>query len=111
MVELRERSETRRAVERMLILISEICGFLCEKTSQGIFGMSSSSFTLFVSVLICSAGNLIGNEYQEKVNDLKTEFEKAKESFDRSIRLEIFKAIRGIGEHTTFSLDLDAGKY
>ena len=42
---------------------------------------------------------------------METEFKKAKESFDRSIRLEIFKAIHGIGEHTTCSLDLDAGKY
>ena len=95
----------------MLELVSKICEFLCAKTSQGIFGMSSPSFTLCVSVLICPAGNLIGNEYQEKVNNLKTEFDKARKSFDLSLRLEIFKAIHGIGEYATLSLDPDTGKH
>ena len=98
-------------MERILDLISETCGFLCEKTSQGIFGVFASSFMLSISVLICPAGNLIGSKYQEKVDDLKTEFEKARESFDLSLRLEIFKAIHGIGEHATLSPDPDTGKH
>ena len=73
--------------------------------------MPSSSFTLSVSVLICSTGNLIGSEYREKVDDLKAEFKKAKESFDLSVRLEIFKAIHGIGEYATFSLSPNPREY
>ena len=38
-------------------------------------------------------------------------FEKARESFDLSLHLEIFKAIHGIGEHATLSLDPDTGKH
>jgi hypothetical protein len=47
------------------------------------------------------AENLFGNEYRKKVGDFKTELDRAKESFDRSIALEKFKAIHGIG---TFQL-------
>ena len=69
--------------------------------------MFLSLLTLSVCILICPVGNLIGDKYQEKVDDLKKESKKAMESFDRSLRLEIFKAIHGIGEHITSSLDLD----
>ena len=67
-------------------------------------------FALSVYIFICPAGNLIGNEYQKKVDELNKEFKNAKESFDRSLRLKIFKAIHGIGEHTTFPLSLDTRK-
>jgi hypothetical protein len=42
-------------------------------------------------------GNLFGNEYREKVDEFKEELAGAKESFDRSIGLEVFKVIHGIG--------------
>lgn len=42
-------------------------------------------------------GNLFGNEYREKLDGFKDEFGRARESFDRSIGLEMFKAIHGIG--------------
>ena len=57
--------------------------------------------------MIRTAGNLISirsNEYQEKVDEFNKKFKSAKESFDRSLRLEIFKAIYGIGEYATFCL-------
>ena len=60
--------------------------------------------------MIRTAGNLISirsNEYQEKVDEFNKKFKSAKESFDRSLLLEIFKAIHGIGEYPTFSLSLD----
>ena len=53
-----------------------------------------------------SAGNLIGSDYKEKLDDLKENFRRAKKSFDLSLRLEIFKAIHGIGEHTASFLCL-----
>ena len=42
-------------------------------------------------------GNLIGDEYSEKLDDFKKEFGRAKESFDRSMQVEVLKAIHGIG--------------
>ena len=43
-------------------------------------------------------GNLFGDEYKTRLGELKIKFSRAKESFDRSIQLETFKAIHGIGE-------------
>jgi hypothetical protein len=42
-------------------------------------------------------GNLFRDEYKEKVDEFKAKLAIAKESFDRSIRLEVLKAINGIG--------------
>jgi hypothetical protein len=42
-------------------------------------------------------GNLFGDEYKEKVDEFKAKLAGAKESFDRSIGLEVLKAINGIG--------------
>ena len=42
-------------------------------------------------------GNLIGDEYSQKLDDFKKEFGRAKESFDRSMQVEVLKAIHGIG--------------
>ena len=43
-------------------------------------------------------GNLFGDEYKTRLGELKIKFSRAKESFDRSIQLETFKAVHGIGE-------------
>jgi hypothetical protein len=42
-------------------------------------------------------GNLFGDEYKETVDEFKAKLARAKESFDRSIGLEVLKAIHGIG--------------
>lgn len=42
-------------------------------------------------------GNLFGKEYGERVDDFKVEFERAQKSLDRSVGLEIFKSVDGIG--------------
>ena len=38
-------------------------------------------------------GNLIGNEYEQKLGEMKAKFIRAKEDFDRSIRLEVFTTV------------------
>ena len=60
--------------------------------------MATTSISVCVPTVF--VGNLIGSDYKEKLDDFKENFERAKKSFDLSLRLEIFKAIHGIGEHT-----------
>ncbi len=47
-------------------------------------------------------GDLIGSEYREKINRLQKEFARAKKSFDRSVQLEIFVAVDGIGQYISY---------
>ncbi len=44
-------------------------------------------------------GDLIGAEYKEKISKFQKDLVRAKESFDRSVQLEIFAAVDGIGTH------------
>ncbi|KAF7799709.1 hypothetical protein EIP86_010951 [Pleurotus ostreatoroseus] len=78
--ELKDRKETRRAVEEMLHLISTISDYIRSQSSSGYIG------------------NLFGDEYKTRLGELKIKFSRAKESFDRSIQLETFKAVHGIEE-------------
>jgi hypothetical protein len=39
--QLNERAETKRAIERMLELVVQVCNYFCEHTSKGVFGESS----------------------------------------------------------------------
>ena len=43
-------------------------------------------------------GNLFKNDYKLQVRLFKAEFDRAKESLEQSLRVEIFKAVNGIGE-------------
>ena len=66
---------------------------------------STSTSTQNRTLLVCTVdgqeysrakhclGNLFGNEYEQKLNEVKTKFGRAKENFDRSIRAEVFKAV------------------
>ena len=46
--------------------------------------------------------DLIGSIYREKIDKVKKEFGRAKDSFDRSVELEILVAVDGIGEHVSY---------
>ena len=46
---------------------------------------------------VLGIGNLFGKTYEDKIKDFKDGFDRAKSSFDRSISLEMFVAINGIG--------------
>lgn len=43
-------------------------------------------------------GNLFGSEDTEKIAQLKAEFIRAKETFDRCLQLQVFSDISDIGE-------------
>ena len=42
---------------------------------------------------------MFGGEYPQKLSELKVEFVKAQQTFDRSVQLETFKAAVENGEH------------
>ena len=42
-------------------------------------------------------GNLLGKAYKDKIDGFKEDLERTREAFNRSISLEVFKAIDGIG--------------
>jgi hypothetical protein len=104
--ELKARTETKRAVKRILELVKEICTYIQKHTSDGILGKSYSRTHLRNMIVTTHIGNLFGGEYREKVDEYKTELAQAKESFDRSIGLEIFKAVDGIGRFHVKKLEL-----
>ena len=41
---------------------------------------------------------MLTSEYQTRLEDFRREFNRAKEAFDRSIQLDVMKAVHGIGE-------------
>ena len=43
---------------------------------------------------------MLGDEYKDKIEAFKKEFDRAKEAFDRSMQVEVLKAIHGIGKST-----------
>jgi hypothetical protein len=68
--------------------------------------VSLTCICLCVTFLTNYLGNLFRSEYREKADEFKKELARAKESFDRSIRLETFEAIDGIGGFHVKTSDL-----
>lgn len=95
--ELRKRAETKRAIEHIFSVILKVCGYISEKTSHGYLGKLVLD-ALCIWVLTNRPGQLFGKEYGETLTAFKTEFARARTSFDRSIQLEIFQAVAGIGK-------------
>jgi hypothetical protein len=48
--ELKERTETKRAVECMLVLVREICTYIDKHTSNGVLGKSCVRDWLYVAL-------------------------------------------------------------
>ena len=48
-------------------------------------------------------GNLFGVGYKNKIEGFKDEFNRARQAFDLSVRLDIFKAIDGMGVSSNIS--------
>ena len=46
-----------------------------------------------------NSGNIFGDEYPQRLSELKNEFDKAQKAFDRSMQLEVFKGTVENGEH------------
>ena len=46
---------------------------------------------------LCCPGDLIQGEYREKLDEMKTEYDRAERAFKDSINFEIFRAVHGIG--------------
>jgi hypothetical protein len=68
--------------------------------------VSLTCICLCATFLTKYTGNLFGNEYREKADELKEELARAKESFDHSIGLKMFEAIDGIGGFHVKTSDL-----
>ena len=49
-------------------------------------------------------GNLLGKAYKDKIDGFKEDLERTMEAFNRSISLEVFRAIDGIGEYSSVTL-------
>lgn len=58
-----------------------------------------TNFWIRASQFECHSGDLIGSKYKEEISKLQTHFVRAKESFDRSVLLEVFATIDEIGQH------------
>ncbi|KAF7794633.1 hypothetical protein EIP86_005770 [Pleurotus ostreatoroseus] len=80
--ELTERKDLRRAFEHMLKFIAETSDYIRNKTNSTIIG------------------NLFGNEDTQKIAQLKADFMRAKETFDRSLQLQVFSDINDIERNT-----------
>ncbi|KAF7792180.1 hypothetical protein EIP86_003211 [Pleurotus ostreatoroseus] len=75
---LEEWEETRKAVEVMVSLIAETSMYILNQTSDGIIGYMLSSET----------------QYEQRLAELRVKFARAKDAFDRSVRLGTYIAIR-----------------
>ena len=94
--ELKERVETQEAVRAMLTLIDETSKYIIENIPSGIAGMSGP---LVIGHCVDDyPGGLFGDAYQRKLSEVKASFAQAKEAFDRSIQLEMFKAVLDTSE-------------
>lgn len=101
---LKKRRETSRTVIRMFSLMKTACDYICEKTKDGYFGTNSTFVSiLHVHLLTCEfyLGNLFGQAYKDHIDGFKNDLERTKNAFNRSVLLEIFEAIDGIGKHFT----------
>ena len=96
--QLEERTETRRAVDRMLKLIQEACDYVRESTHPGYFREYTLVFTSPVCLIFVDAGGLFDKTYKEKIDGFKNDLKRTKGVFDRTVNLAMFKAIDGIGE-------------
>ena len=94
--ELKARVETRRAVEAMAKVIESASLYLFDHPSSGVIRM----FNIYCvcGVIAHHVGNIFGAGRRDELNEMTAEFARAKEAFDRSLQLEIFKAVDGIGQ-------------
>ena len=47
---------------------------------------------------------MFGGEYPQKLSELKVEFVKAQQTFDRSVQLEVFKAVVDNGRRVALTV-------
>ena len=95
--ELKQRAETRQALEAMLELIVENSEYINQKTDSRMIGMLIGN--VWMSRSDEFAGNLFAGEYHDKLKMMQTGFKRAKEAFDRSVHLETLKIVAGIGKY------------
>ena len=81
----------------MLDIITQMADYICEHTSNRIYGpfISSVPFTTLDNLLL---GQLFTVMRKRKIEDFKKEFTRAKELFDRGIDLETLRAVHNLGE-------------
>ena len=95
--QLEERTETRRAVDRMLKLIQEACDYVRENTHPSYFREHIFPFTNNANLTFHDAGGLFDKTYKERIDGYKNDLKRTKDVFDRTVNLAMFKAIDGIG--------------
>ncbi|KAF7796245.1 hypothetical protein EIP86_007419 [Pleurotus ostreatoroseus] len=84
MPQLQERKRTRSAVEAMLAQIKKASDYICQQTTTGYMG------------------NLFGAEYKKKLEELGIEFSRAKETFDRSLLVDVSQTVHDLEEEGQF---------
>jgi hypothetical protein len=90
--ELREREETRKAVERLLDLVAEAANYIRNHTQTRFFGLYSTSLES-ACLTDQPEDGLLKNAYAKTIEDLKKKFTQATTAFNESVAMETFKGV------------------
>ena len=82
----------------MLRLVKESCEYVRENTHPSYFREYTVVCTSNISLTFIDAGGLFDKTYKEKIDGFKNDLRRAKDVFDRTVNLVMFRAIDGIGE-------------